>query len=80
MVSALTKKQRQKMTKKIATGAANVMRKTVKAPTPAERQKMKATTARRRVKAIVANLTPAKRKSAIKNLQKRKKARAAKKP
>jgi hypothetical protein len=76
MVLPLPKKQRKKMVKKVATGAADFMRKNFRVKTPAEKQAFRASQARKRVKALVQHLTPAKRKAAIKNLQAKKAARA----
>jgi hypothetical protein len=79
MVMVLPKKQRKKIVKKVGTAAANFMRKNFKVKTPAEKQAFRASQARKRVKALVQHLTPAKRKAAIKNLQAKKAARAKKK-
>lgn len=79
-LSPLTKKQKASMRKKVGTGAANVMRKYAKPPSAAQKKKNVATDKKRRVKAIIQSLTPAKRKAAIRNLQARKKARAKSKP
>lgn len=75
MVNTASSAQKKKIIKKVGTGAAKVMRKIAKAPTKAELQKRKAVHARKRVKALVQHLTPKERKTAIKNLQKRKAAR-----
>jgi hypothetical protein len=77
-MSPLSKKRKASMRKKVGAAAANVARKTIKAPTAAQKAKYKAADSRKRVKAIVQHLSPAQRKAAIKKLQVRKKARAAK--
>jgi hypothetical protein len=77
-MSPLTKKQKAAMRKKVGTAAAGVARKHLRRKTPAELRKDHATDSRKRVKALVHGLTPAKRKKVIGQLKARKAARAKK--